>query len=169
MDLIFQNKTVQQKIRKQNVQSTHIAYQLMYGMVHTMVTIMYALNILSQYGINPGPRHIVFLKYLVRYAKHSKDDRLKFSTHNGPTDINTMIELMQLSFQCDADLGGNLDNGHLQISYLGYLAGSLTCWCSTDQGSVSTSTAESEIKAVNHTLKCEVIANRGILNQMDWK
>ena len=27
---------------------------------------------------------------------------------------------------------------------------------STDQGSISTSTAESEIKAVNHTLKAEV-------------
>ena len=143
--------------------------QLMYGMVHTMVTIMFALNTLSRYGINPGPRHIVFLKHLIRYAKHSKDDRLKFSTHNGPTDINTMTEIMQLSFQCDADLGGNLDNGHSQTSYLGYLAGSLICWCSTDQGSVSTSTAESEIKAVNHTLKCEVIANRGILNQMGWK
>jgi hypothetical protein len=143
--------------------------QLMYGMVHTMVTIMYALNVLSRYGINPGPRHIVFLKHLIRYAKHSKDDRLKFSTHNGPTDINTMTEIMQLSFQCDADLGGNLDNGHSQTSYLGYLAGSLICWCSTDQGSVSTSTAESEIKAVNHTLKCEVISNRGILNQMGWK
>ena len=45
-------------------------------------------------------------------TKHSKDDRLKFNTHNGPTDINTMTEIMQLSFQCDADLGGNLDNGH---------------------------------------------------------
>jgi hypothetical protein len=134
-----------------------------------MVTIMFALNILSRYGINPGPRHIEFLKHLIRYAKHSKDDRLKFSTHDGPTDINTMTEIMQLSFQCDADLGGNLDNGHSQTSYLGYLAGSLICWCSTDQGSVSTSTAESEIKAVNHTLKCEVIANRGILNQMGWK
>jgi hypothetical protein len=37
------------------------------------------------------------------------------------------------------------------------------------KGSVSTSTAESEIKAVNHTLKAEVIANRGILNMMGWK
>ena len=34
---------------------------------------------------------------------------------------------------------------------------------------MSTSTAESELKAVNHTLKCEVIANRGILNKMGWK
>jgi hypothetical protein len=52
---------------------------------------------------------------------------------------------------------------------LGYLAGNVICWCSNDQGSVSTSTAESEIKAVNHTLKAEVIANRGILDRMGWK
>ena len=142
--------------------------QLMYGMVHTMVTIMYALNILSRYGNNPGTRHIEFLKHLLRYAKYSKADRLMFRTHDGPTDIATMTDLMQLRFQCDADLGGNLDNKHSQTSYLGYLAGNVICWCSTDQGSVSTSTAESEIKAVNHTLKAEVIANRGILNMMGW-
>lgn len=57
---------------------------------------------------------------------------------------------------------------HSQTSYLGYLGGSLICWCSTDGGSISTSTAESEIKAVNHTLKAEVIANRGILETMGW-
>jgi hypothetical protein len=79
-----------------------------------------------------------------------------------------MTAALQLRFQCDADLGGNLDNNHSQTSYLGYLGGQLICWCSTDQGSVSTSTAESEIKAVNHTLKAEVIANRGILNHMGW-
>ena len=48
------------------------------------------------------------------------------------------------------------------------LGESVICWCSTDQGSVSTSTAESEIKAVNHTLKAEVISNRGIMNAMGW-
>jgi hypothetical protein len=146
-----------------------VIVQLMYGMVHTMVTIMYALNILSRYGNNPGPRHIDFLKHLLRYAKYTKADRLKFHTHDGPFDIETMTPLMQLRFQCDADLGGNLDNGHSQTSYLGYLAGSLICWCSTDQGSVSTSTAESEIKAVDHTLKAELIANRYMLDMMGWK
>ena len=79
---------------------------------------------------------------------------------------NTSV--LQLHFQCDADLGGNLDNHHSQTSYLGYLGKDLICWCSTDQGSISTSTAESEIKAVNHTRKAEVIANRGILNTIGW-
>ena len=39
--------------------------QLMYGMVHTMIGIIYALNILSRYDNNPGPRHIEFLKHLL--------------------------------------------------------------------------------------------------------
>jgi hypothetical protein len=76
---------------------------------------------------------------------------------------------MQRRFQSDADLCGNLDNKHFQTSCLGYLAGNVICWCSTDQVRESTSTAESEIKAVNHTPKAEVIANRGILNMMGWK
>ena len=161
--------TPEQKLKCSKYPYRKVVGQLMYGMVHTMVTIMYALNILSRYGTNPGPRHIEFLQHLLRYAKYSKADRLMFRTHNGPTDIKTMTALMQLRFQCDADLGGNMDNKHSQTSYLGYLAGTVMCWCSTDQGSVSTSTAESEIKAVNHTLKAEVIANRGILNMMGWK
>ena len=145
-----------------------IVGQLMYGMVHTMMPIMYALNVLSRYGNNPGPRHIEFARHLLRYVKTSRADRLKFETHDGPYDLITMTNLLQLRFQCDADLAGNPDNYHSQTSYLGYLGGSLICWCSTDQGSVSTSTAESEIKAVNHTLKSEVIANRGILSEMGW-
>ena len=124
--------------------------QLMYGMVHTMIGIMYALNVLSRYGNNPGPRHIEFLKHLLKYCKYSKLDRLKFHTHDGPTDIKIMNEVLQLQFQCDVDLGGNLDNRHSQTSYIGYLGKSVVCWCSTDQGSVSTSIAESEIKGISY-------------------
>jgi hypothetical protein len=145
-----------------------IVGQLMYGMVHTLVTIVYALNVLSRYSNNPGPRHIAFLKHLLRYVRTTKTDQLRFSTHDGPTDLKTMTDILQLRFQCDADLAGNPDTLHSQTAYLGYLADNLICWCSTDQGSIATSTAESELKAINHTLKCEVIANRGILNTMGW-
>ena len=51
------------------------------------------------------------------------------------------------------------------------LAATCTWWAMSvsAEGSVSTSTAESEIKAVNHTLKAEMISNRGILNSIGWK
>lgn len=61
-----------------------------------------------------------------------------------------------------------LDNKQSQTCYLGYLAGSLIRWCGTDQGSVSTSTAESVIKEVNYSLENEVISHCGILNKMGW-
>ena len=92
-----------------------------------MIGIMYVLNVLSRYGNNPGPRHIEFLKYLLKYCKYSKMDRLMFHTHDRPADIDTMTKILQLRFQCDADLGGNLDNGHSQTSYIGYLGKSVIC------------------------------------------
>ena len=148
------NATPQQLAECKKFPYCRIVGQLMYGMVHTLMTIMYELNVLSRYENNPGPRHIEFAKHLLRYVKYSKHDRLKFKTHDGPTDIKTRTNILQLRFQYDADLTGNPDTKHSQTSYLGYLANSLICWCSTDQGSIS---AESEIKAVNHTLKAEVL------------
>ena len=43
--------------------------QLMYGMVHTMIGILYALNVLSRYCNNSGPRHIKFLAIRKVYKK----------------------------------------------------------------------------------------------------
>jgi hypothetical protein len=162
------NATDDQKEECSKYPYRRIVGQLMYGMVHTMICIMYALNVLSRYCNNPGPRHIEHIKHLLKYVKKAKTDRLKFHTHDGPYDITTMTAILQLRFQCDADLGGNLDNDHSQTSYIGYLAKDVICWRSTDQGSVSTSTAESEIKAVNHALKSDVIPCRGIMNGMGW-
>ena len=42
---------------------------LMYCLVHTGILYMYAINILSRYCNNPGPRHIEHLKHLLRYIK----------------------------------------------------------------------------------------------------
>ena len=162
------NATDEERAKCQKYPYRRVVGQLMYCMVHTLVTIMFALNVLSRYGNDPGPRHIQFLTHLLRYLKYAKKDRLIFKTYTGPRDHESYTAHLQLHFQCDADLGGNLDNNHSQTSYLGYLGGDLICWGSTDQGSVSTSTAESEMKAVAHALKAEVIACRGILNTMGW-
>ena len=141
---------------------------LMYCLVHTGVLYMYAINVLSRYCNNPGPRHIQHLKHLLRYIKYTKCDRLMFHRYTGPMDWKSILAHTQLRFKCDADLAGNLDNRHSQTSFIGYLAGDVICYGSTDQGSISTSTAESEIKAVNYTLKAELIACRGILNTIGF-
>ena len=56
------NATPQQLAECKKFSYRRIVGQLMYGMVLTLMTIMYAFNVLSRYGNNPGPRHIEFAK-----------------------------------------------------------------------------------------------------------
>ena len=67
--------TDDQKLECSKYLYRRVVGQLMHGMVHTMIGIMYALNALSRYGNNLGPRHIEFLKHLLKYCKYSKMDR----------------------------------------------------------------------------------------------
>ena len=131
-------------------------------MGHTKPDIAYALNVLSRYCNNPGRRHVEFLLCLVKYCEYSKGDRLKFHAHPWPYDADTMRPLTQARFQCDADLDGNLDNLHSTSAHIGYIGYSLVSFTSKTQGSLSTSTVESEIKAVNQCLKEEAVAWRGM-------
>ena len=111
-------------------------------MGHTKPDIAYALNVLSRYFNNPGRRHVEFLLCLVKYCEYSKDDKMKF---HGPYDAATMQPLTQARFQCDADLARNLDNSHSTSVHMGYIGHSTVSFTSKTQGSLSTSTAESEI------------------------
>ena len=76
-------------------------------------------------------------------------------------DPTTQRPLTQARFQFDADLAGNLDNSHSTSAHIGH---SVVSFTSKTQGSLSTSTAESEIKAVDQCLRKEALALRGMLN-----
>ena len=69
----------------------------------------------------------------------------------------------------DAYLAGNLNNLHSTSAHIGYIGNhSIVSFTSKTQRSLSTSTAESEIKAVNQCLKEEALAMRGMLNLMGF-
>ena len=70
--------------------------------------------------------------------------------------------------QYDADLAGNLDNSHSTSAHIEYIGDSVVSFTRKTQGSLSTSTAESEIKAVNKCLKEEALALRGMLILMGF-
>ena len=52
---------------------------------------MYAINVLSRYCNNPGPRHIQYLKHLLRYVMYTKCDRLMFHRYAGPMDWKSIL------------------------------------------------------------------------------
>jgi hypothetical protein len=63
-------QTDEEKIRASKYPYRRIVGQLMYGMVHTMVCIMDALNALSRYENNPGDHHIAFLNRFLHHDKY---------------------------------------------------------------------------------------------------
>ena len=76
-----------------------------------------------------------------------------------------MRGLTQTRFQCDADLAGNLVNLHSTSAHIGYISHhSVVSFTRKTLGSLSKSTVESEIKAVNQCLKEDALAMRGMLN-----
>ena len=162
------NSTLEDKAQCDEYPYRKVIGMLMYCLVHTGITYMYAINVLSRYCNSPGKKHIEFMKHLLCYVTWTARDRPAFRAHPGPRTEQQIRDDVTLVFYADADLGGNPDNMHSQTSCIGYCCGNVIAWRSTDQGSVSTSTAESEIKAINFALKAEVIACRGILIAMGF-
>jgi hypothetical protein len=142
---------------------------LLYIMIHTLPQIMFILNVLSRFCNDPGPRHIFFMKHLLCFVKGVRFDLIEYPPHKGPYDIVTMTKILQSYYHIDSDLAGNVDSGRSQTCYMGFFGQMIFCWNSTTQGSLSTGTSEAEIKAINHTLKCETISNIGLLNAMGFK
>ena len=140
-----------------------------YVMIYTVPTIMFILNVLSRYCNDPGPRHIFFMKHLVRFLNGIRYDELVYPPHNGPFDIETMTELLQLKYYVDSDHAGDRDKLRSQSCYICYLSDCIISWNSTRQQSLSTGSADSEIKAMNHTLKTDTISNVGLLNAIGFK
>jgi hypothetical protein len=74
--------TDEERSKCQKYPCRRVIGQLMYGMVHKLVTIMYVLNVLSRYGNDPGPRHIKFLTHLLNCLKYAKKDRVIFKAYD---------------------------------------------------------------------------------------
>ena len=71
----------------------------MYSMVHTMVAILYALNVLYRYDYSPDLRHILFLKHLLLYVKHSNNHHIMFRSRS-VHENNAAYHAASLTFRC---------------------------------------------------------------------
>ena len=100
---------------------------LMYCLVHTGISYMYAINVVSRYCNSPGKTHIEFMKHLLCYVTWTARDRPAFRAHPGPRTEQQIRDDVTLVFYADADLGGNPDNKHSQTAYIGYCCKNVYC------------------------------------------
>jgi hypothetical protein len=108
-----------------------------YLAIATRPDISYAVSVLARFSQNPGLPHWAALKRLLRYIKGTLD----YCIHYAP-DLAGKGELF--TAYCDADHGGNPDNGRSTSGYVIKMGTGAISWSSKLQPFVTLSTTEAE-------------------------
>jgi hypothetical protein len=130
---------------------------LMYLMVGTRPDIAYSVSVASRYLSNPGPKHWLGVKRIMRYLKGTIDYGLCFS-------FSEKVELVGFS---DADWAGDLDSRKSTTGYVFTLSGGPVSWTSKRQNTVALSSTEAEYMAVTMTGR-EAVWLRTLLQQLGF-
>jgi len=137
----------------------NIVGAILYLAFFTRPDILFATVVLARYMSNPGLEHWNALKHLLRYLQGTKDIKLTYK----PDDSKELF----ISY-CDADHGGNKDNGKSTGGYLMKYGGGAISWSSKLQPFVSLSTTEAEYIAACEAGK-EILWLRNLLMEFGYK
>ena len=132
---------------------------LMYLATTTRPDIAFAVGVLGRFNHNPGPRHWLAAKHLMRYLKGTMDYKLVYGPDEDGSELFTTYT--------DSDLGGNKDNGRSTGGYLTCMGGGAIDWRSWLQPFVTLSTTEAEFVAAVEAGK-EIKWTRSVLQEFGY-
>ena len=132
---------------------------LMYLAITTRPDISYTVGVLTRFNSNPGQKHWQAVKHLFRYLKGTIDMKLVYGPDPMTSDLFTTY--------CDADHGGNKDNGKSTTGYMVKLGLGAVCWSSKLQPVVALSTTEAEYVAAVAAGK-EICWMRNLLQELGY-
>ncbi|SGZ30851.1 BQ5605_C046g12244 [Microbotryum silenes-dioicae] len=118
---------------------------LLYISLGTRPDIAFAVSYLSRFANNPGRRHWVAVKHVLRYLCATYRDELLYAC--GPTKITGVVGYS------DANWGACVDTSISTMGFVFYLAGSAVSWSSKRQTRVADSTTDAEYLALSHAGK----------------
>ena len=127
---------------------------LMYLAVSTRPDIAAAVGMVARFVENPGPRHWLAVKRILRYLQGTRDHGLRY-TLDGPID--------EVVGYCDADWGNNIDDRKSVTGYVFLLGGGAVAWQSKRQPTVALSSTEAEYMAAAAATK-EALWLRGVMS-----
>ena len=133
-------KTAEDKAEMKNIPYINAVGSLLYLALLTRPDIAYTASVLARFNSNPGMIHWKAVKHLFRYLKGTVDLKLAY----GP---DPSIGNDRFITYCDADHGGNKDNGKSTTGYMVKLGSGVVCWSSKLQPVVTLSTTEAEYVA----------------------
>lgn len=103
----------------------------------TRPDLAFPISVLSRFNKNPGPAHWEALKRVLRYIKGTVDYKIEYAPD--PTQSGELF-----TTYCDADHGGNPDNGRSTTGWVVKMGTGAISWLSRLQSIVTLSTTESE-------------------------
>lgn len=135
-------KTHDERSRMDKIPYASAIGSIMYAMLCTRPDVSYALSITSRFQANPGEKHWIAVKNILKYLRRTKDvfliyggDELKV---HGYTDA---------SFQTDKDASKS------QFGYMFTLNNGAVSWKSSKQETTTDSTTEAEYIAASEAAK----------------
>ena len=138
-------QTLAEKQEMMDIPYMNAVGSLLFLALLTRPDIAYATSVLARFSSNPGIRHWTAVKHVFRYLKGTIDLQLEYGPDSRNDDLLTVI--------CDADHGGNRDNGRSTTGYMIKVGSGIVSWCSKLQPIVTLSSTEAEFVAANVTGK----------------
>ena len=126
--------TPEEKEKMSRIPYASAVGSLMYAMMCTRPDICYAVGLLSRFQSNPGQKHWMAVKRILRYLKGASDYML---CYQGKKDL-------RLIGYSDADWGGDVDQCKSTSGYAFLLNDSAILWSCKKQSCVALSTMEAE-------------------------
>lgn len=138
--------TEEEKTKMSNIPYRSLVGGLLYAAIGSRPDISHAVNVLTTYQLNPGIKHWIAAKQVLRYLKGTLDYELKYKagTHYSSLDITSIS---------DADWANDRADRKSISGYVVYVNHSPITWSSRKQSCVSQSTAEAEYIAMSETIK----------------
>ncbi|SGY55114.1 BQ5605_C006g03969 [Microbotryum silenes-dioicae] len=118
---------------------------LLYISLGTRPDIAFAVSYLARFANNPGQRHWIAVKHVLRYLRATYRDELLYT--RGKTGITGMVGYS------DANWGACVDTSVSTMGFVFYIAGSAVSWSSKRQSRVADSTTDAEYLALSHAGK----------------
>jgi hypothetical protein len=153
-------KTRQEWEEMRTVPYVNILGAVAYIAIATRPDIAYAVSVLARFSKDPGPKHWKALKHLLRYLRGTIDYKLTYAPDPTSNDLFTSY--------CDADHGGNPDNGRSTSGFIVKIGTGAVSWMSRLQSFVTLSTTEAEYVAAV-SLGQEVLWLRNLLEEIGYK
>ncbi|SDA05543.1 BZ3501_MvSof-1269-A2-R1_Chr5-2g07496 [Microbotryum saponariae] len=125
---------------------------LLYISLGTRPDIAFAVSYLSRFANNPGRRHWIAVKHVLRYLRATYRDELLYA--RGPAKVTGVVGYS------DANWGACVDTSISTMGYVFYLAGAAVSWSSKRQTRVADSTTDAEYLALSHAGKEAIYLNQ---------